>query len=226
MWARMSSWGRKLPRRSRNCLAVLTLCVVLGGGYYGIREVAQRVADHLTVTVTRVSDEPDGRAGSLVYQATFGRPVAAEAENLLLSDVILNRRRLRTTNGVERLNEEIRRRERVIRIFPNRDSILRHLGALLLEQDEAWTTGHRYLDMTAYWQWRATASQEQEAALPHTALSNPSTLSVKAQQLSDLTNTPVCDSFSLYEGIHFNEGNNVLTIQCSMATLVLVIHPT
>ncbi|WP_415579359.1 transposase, partial [Hydrogenibacillus schlegelii] len=43
------------------------------------------------------------------------------------------RRRLRTTNGVERLNEEIRRRERVIRIFPNRESVIRLLGALLME---------------------------------------------------------------------------------------------
>ena len=64
------------------------------------------------------------------------------------------RRRLRTTNGVERLNAEIRRREQVIRIFPNREAAARLLGALLLEQDEAWTTGHRYFDMTSYWQWR------------------------------------------------------------------------
>src|SRR5258708_29135922 len=64
------------------------------------------------------------------------------------------RTRLRTTNGVERLNEEIRRRERVIRIFPNRDSVVRLLGALLLEQDEAWTTGQRYFDMTTYWHWQ------------------------------------------------------------------------
>ncbi|SFV08614.1 IS256 family transposase [Alicyclobacillus macrosporangiidus] len=42
------------------------------------------------------------------------------------------RERLRTTNGVERLNEEIRRRERVIRIFPNRESPIRLLGALLM----------------------------------------------------------------------------------------------
>lgn len=64
------------------------------------------------------------------------------------------RKRLRTTNGVERLNEEIRRRERVIRIFPNRDAVLRLVGALLMEQDEVWTTGKRYFDMAAYWQWR------------------------------------------------------------------------
>jgi transposase-like protein len=67
------------------------------------------------------------------------------------------RQRLRTSNGVERLNEEIRRRERVIRIFPSRESAIRVLGALLLEQDEAWSTGHRYFDMTAY--WRAAAER-------------------------------------------------------------------
>jgi transposase-like protein len=38
----------------------------------------------------------------------------------------------------ERLNEEIRRRERVIRIFPNDDSALRLIGALLAEQNETW----------------------------------------------------------------------------------------
>lgn len=43
------------------------------------------------------------------------------------------RKRLRTTNLVERLNEEVRRRERVIRIFPNRESVIRLIGALLME---------------------------------------------------------------------------------------------
>jgi putative transposase len=56
--------------------------------------------------------------------------------------------------AIERLNEEVRRRERVIRLFPNRASAIRLLGALLLEQHEQWTTGHHYLDMTVYWQWR------------------------------------------------------------------------
>ena len=50
-----------------------------------------------------------------------------------------------------RLNEEVRRRERVIRIFPNRESAIRLLGAVLMEQHEQWSTGHRYLDMAAYW---------------------------------------------------------------------------
>jgi putative transposase len=64
------------------------------------------------------------------------------------------RRRLRTSNGMERLNEEVRRRERVIRILPNRESAIRLLGAVLMERHEQWTTGHRYFDMQGYWGWR------------------------------------------------------------------------
>jgi transposase-like protein len=67
------------------------------------------------------------------------------------------RRRLRTTNCLERLNEEVRRRERVIRIFPNVASAERLIGALLMEQDEIWSTGHKYFDMAAYWEWRQQA---------------------------------------------------------------------
>ncbi len=48
------------------------------------------------------------------------------------------RKRLRTTNMQERLNEEIRRRERVIHIFPNDESALRLIAALLAEQND-WT---------------------------------------------------------------------------------------
>ncbi len=58
-----------------------------------------------------------------------------------------HRKRIRSTNGIERLNEEIRRRTRVIRIFPNIESCLRMASALCQEQDEEWSTGKRYLDM-------------------------------------------------------------------------------
>ena len=60
------------------------------------------------------------------------------------------RRRLRTTNMLERLNEELRRRERVIRIFPNKASALRMIGALLVEQHEQWISGRKYFDLDEY----------------------------------------------------------------------------
>jgi transposase-like protein len=58
-----------------------------------------------------------------------------------------HRRRIRTTNGLERLNQEIKRRTRVVRIFPNERSCLRLVSALAVEQSEEWITGRRYLDM-------------------------------------------------------------------------------
>jgi transposase-like protein len=61
------------------------------------------------------------------------------------------RKRLRTSNSIERLNQEIRRRERVIRIFPNRESVIRLIGALLIELHEKWSSGKRYLNMEEYY---------------------------------------------------------------------------
>ncbi|MHB8392384.1 MAG: IS256 family transposase [Acidobacteriaceae bacterium] len=69
------------------------------------------------------------------------------------------RRRLRSTNMQERLNEEIRRRERVIRIFPNEDSALRLIGALLAETAETWQE-RIYLDMQEFREWQATQLDE------------------------------------------------------------------
>lgn len=76
------------------------------------------------------------------------------------------RKRLRTTNSIERLNEEIRRRERVIRIFPNADSAIRLIGALLIEQDEKWSTGRKYFEMDDYYVFlkEQTSDQNQPAA--------------------------------------------------------------
>ena len=58
-----------------------------------------------------------------------------------------HRVRVRTTNGLERLNQELKRRTRVVRIFPNRASLLRLVTALAMEQSEEWVSGRRYLDM-------------------------------------------------------------------------------
>lgn len=46
--------------------------------------------------------------------------------------------RLRSTNSIERLNQEIRRREKVIRIFPNTVSAIRFIGAVLMDIHEEW----------------------------------------------------------------------------------------
>jgi transposase-like protein len=54
---------------------------------------------------------------------------------------------LKSTNMLERLNEEIRRRTRVVRIFPNAEACLRLVRALAVETHENWLEAHRYLNM-------------------------------------------------------------------------------
>jgi putative transposase len=54
---------------------------------------------------------------------------------------------LKSTNMLERLNEEIKRRTRVVRIFPNAESCLRLVRALAAETHEGWLEEHRYLNM-------------------------------------------------------------------------------
>ena len=56
-------------------------------------------------------------------------------------------RHLKSTNMLERFNEEIRRRTRVVRIFPNQDSCLRLIRALAVETHEDWLEANRYLNM-------------------------------------------------------------------------------
>jgi len=59
-----------------------------------------------------------------------------------------HRKRIRTTNLLERLNREIKRRADVVQIFPNQQACERLIGALCMEWSDEWITGRRYLDMT------------------------------------------------------------------------------
>jgi len=75
--------------------------------------------------------------------------------------------RIRTTNGVERVNQELKRRTRVVRIFPNPGSCLRLASALLKEYHEDWITGRRYLRMEPLSERRR--SEDVTDAVPATA---------------------------------------------------------
>jgi len=110
------------------------------------RRVAREVADEWRPTHRHVADQLDEHIEECF--ACYAFPPT-------------HRTRLRTTNGVERLNQDIKRRTRVVRIFPNREACLRLATALSGEQSEDWITGHRYLDISELRQWqRDHAPQE------------------------------------------------------------------
>ncbi|WP_246045576.1 transposase, partial [Rubellimicrobium roseum] len=60
-----------------------------------------------------------------------------------------HRVKLHSTNPLERLNKEVKRRADVVGIFPNEDSIVRLIGAVLLEANDEWQLQHRYMQVEA-----------------------------------------------------------------------------
>ena len=119
-------------------------------------------------------DSPDieeayRRRDKLLTQLESIAPKAAELLDEAFADITavfslpeVYRKRLRTSNSIERLNGEIRRRERVIRIFPNEASIDRLVGSLLIEQHERWISGKAYFSMDTYWLERNQARESAE----------------------------------------------------------------
>ncbi len=92
------------------------------------------------------------RALVLKYQKTNSKLAQWMEENIPEGLTVFtlaesHQRRLRTSNALERVNQEIRRRTRVANIFPNEGSLLRLVGALLMEISETWETGKIYLNM-------------------------------------------------------------------------------
>jgi len=160
-----SSWQHCQPHLMRNIL----------------ESTPQRLQQELHARIRLVFEAPDEETARELAAGVIERyeAVAPKAVGKLeahLDDALTvmglpakYRKRLRTTNGIERLNQEIRRRERAIRIFPNEASALRLIGALLLEQDEVWSEDRKYLEMAGYWEWMEALSSdkiEAESAVP------------------------------------------------------------
>jgi len=119
--------------------------------------VAKTSQPWVATLVRTIFDQPDAAE----VAAQFGRVVAAlegklpaaathldSARDDLLAFAAVPRetwRQVWSSNPQERLNREIRRRTDVVGIFPGRDSAIRLVGAVLMEQNDEWTESRRYM---------------------------------------------------------------------------------
>lgn len=98
-------------------------------------ETWQRVADQLRPRWPKLADLIDASEHDVLAYMAFPRQ---------------HRTKLHSTNPIERLNNEVKRRADVVGIFPNEASIMRLIGAVLFEQNDEWQTSSRYMMVEAF----------------------------------------------------------------------------
>src|SRR6186713_303613 len=76
-----------------------------------------------------------------------------------------HRAKLHSTNPLERLNKEVKRRADVVGIFPGEASITRLIGAVLLEQNDEWQLQHRYMQVEAMAELMTPATEPEPAQI-------------------------------------------------------------
>ena len=134
------------------------------GAYVPRKEMLAEVAADIR-TVFNAPDRPTAEA----YLAKIVQKYAKSASRLadwleknipegltVFAFPASHQRKIRTTNGLERVNREVHRRSQVVSIFPNESACLRLISAILMEIDEEWQTGKIYLTFqdkpTSQWQ--------------------------------------------------------------------------
>lgn len=91
-----------------------------------------------------ISGDTSNHEPELAPCAHFQSPNVGPSANIFPRE---HRSKIHSTNPIERLNAEIKRRTDVVGIFPNEAAIYRLVGALLLEQNDEWAMQRRYMTL-------------------------------------------------------------------------------
>lgn len=119
-----------VPKASQSLVGTLVRQVFVQPDAASARKAWRQVADELRGRFPKAAALMDGAEADVLAHLEF--PAA-------------HRVKLHSTNTLERLNKEVKRRANVVGIFPNQASIRRLIGAVLMEQNEEWQLQHRYL---------------------------------------------------------------------------------
>lgn len=119
-----------VPKTSQSLVGTLVRQVFVQPDAEGARKAWRQVADQLRPRFPKAAELMDEAEADVLAHMNF--PSA-------------HRQKLHSTNPLERLNKEVKRRANVVGIFPNEASIRRLIGAVLMEQNEEWLLQHRYL---------------------------------------------------------------------------------
>ena len=121
-----------VPKGQRQMVAALIRTVFAQESEADAREQWRTVADQLRVRFPKIGKLMDEAEADVLAHMSFPKA---------------HRLQIHSTNPLERLNAEIKRRTDVVGIFPNEAAIVRLVGALLLEQNDEWQLQRRYLQL-------------------------------------------------------------------------------
>jgi transposase-like protein len=119
----------KTPKTSQPWVATMVRTIFDQPDAAEVNTQFDKVVDALIEKLPAAADHLDAARGDLLAFTAFPREIW---------------RQIWSSNPQERLNKEIRRRTDVVGIFPNRDAVIRLVGAVLAEQNDEWTENHRY----------------------------------------------------------------------------------
>ena len=141
----MSNLLSKVPKRAQGLVATLVRSIFAQPTSKEVWAQHERVADELEHRFPQAAEMLREAAEEVLAFTTFPESVW---------------RQIWSNNPQERLNREIRRRSDVVGIFPNRDAIIRLIGALLGEYNDEWTVTRRYMSVGALEKAQAAASDD------------------------------------------------------------------